>query len=96
MQDWSTKDTLEFLEYLRENDGERLKSSLGPIFIENDISGKVLLSLNDKEMQNLGISSFGKRKKLTREIEKLKQFRGIFICLFDRLVVYPFVCSVVR
>ena len=42
-------------------------------FVENDIDGSALLELTQEELKDdLKIGSFGKRKAIVREIEKLK------------------------
>ena len=42
------------------------------VFVDNDINGKVLLSLTDDDLKNeIGITSFGKRRHLQLQISKL-------------------------
>lgn len=81
VKDWKVGDVLDWLEFLRDTDGKRMRESMERIFIENDINGKILITLEEKNLQTMGISSFGKRKKLAKEIERLKKNRGMCFLL---------------
>eukprot|EP00123_Amoebidium_parasiticum_P016151 comp23310_c1_seq1/m.38303 comp23310_c1_seq1/g.38303 ORF comp23310_c1_seq1/g.38303 comp23310_c1_seq1/m.38303 type:complete len:887 (-) comp23310_c1_seq1:115-2775(-) len=64
VQDWTEEDVVNWAE-------ERKLNWAAEIFQANDINGKVLLTLTDDDMKELGIKSFGWRRSLVLEINQL-------------------------
>jgi hypothetical protein len=72
VEKWSVDNVIEWLSYIRDNDGVRMNEKFEKEFRENDIDGKALIAMNDEQLKAIGIKSLGKRLKLQKEIEKLK------------------------
>lgn len=72
VSDWTVSDVQEWLSYIHTTDGNML-IRFGECFIENDVNGKVLMQLTDDTLKEIGITSLGMRKRLIKEIDKLRQ-----------------------
>lgn len=77
VEKWTREDVQEWLTYIRDSDGIRMHEKYGDMFKENDVDGKVLLSITDDQLKQMGIQSLGKRLRVMKEIEKVKQKRSM-------------------
>jgi len=84
VNEWRIDDVIDWLSFLRDKDGVRMREHFGEMFMENDINGKVLVDMTDDTLQSLGVKSLGKRMKILNEIQRLKVRRSKYaipLCL---------------
>ena len=87
MDKWTVDDVQEWLKYLRNVDGKRMSDLFGECFGENAVNGKILSTLNDQTLQEMGIRSINKRKKLLFEVKKILSSPNKTYDLREHLVI---------
>lgn len=89
VEQWDTEQVAEWLNSVG-------FSSVAQQFVDQEITGDILLELNIDALKELGINTFGKRYKIMQAITALKEstteVRSLSFLNFRTPLIYPFTC----